>query len=127
MLFLGAGASAHFRYPTTAQILGLILQEIDGQTLFGNDERRRAELLAYLEQLMPGLDAWRAKGENGLPWITELLSLIDQLIAQENGISQALSHDKLLRCRSLVEQALSEVLTAGSPPSLAGVPELVQA
>lgn len=127
VLFLGAGASAHFQYPTTAQILGLILHEIDRQTLFGNDERRRAELLAYLEQLMPGLDAWRAKRENGLPWITELLSLIDQLIAQENGISQALSHDKLLRCRSLVEQALSEVLTAGTPPSLAGVPELVQA
>jgi hypothetical protein len=126
VLFLGAGASAHFNYPTTAQILGLILHGIDSQTLFGRDERRRMELLAYLEQLMPGLAPWRVRKENGLPWITELLSLIDQLIAQENGISQELSHDKLQRCRSLLEQALSEVLRAGAPPSLEHVPEPVR-
>jgi hypothetical protein len=125
VLFLGAGASAHFRYPTTAQLLRLILDKEDAGTLFDNDAHRRSELRQYLAQLMPGLAAWRSERQNGLPWITEILSLIDQLLLRENGISEALSHDSLLRCRALLEQALSEVLSA-RPVSLTSVPDEVQ-
>jgi hypothetical protein len=131
VLFLGAGASAHFGLPITSGILAEIVEGIEDGKLFGPQADRRERLTDILTELLPGLNSWRKKdhGEktwkSTLPWITEVLSLIDHLMAYENSISGQLSFQDLVRSRRLLEQAISEVLAYGKSPMFSDVPDRV--
>ncbi|HET7745690.1 MAG TPA: hypothetical protein VFM29_00220, partial [Vicinamibacteria bacterium] len=112
-LFLGAGASRPFGIPVTAEILPEILGRLDKGTLF--DERptprtaaaeARRDLRDGLERLVPGLF------RDGVtpPLLTDLLSLVDQLVAEGHATAPQLSVRALDRLRVLLEQATAEVL-----------------
>jgi NAD-dependent SIR2 family protein deacetylase len=129
VLFLGAGASAHFGLPMTSGILAEIVERIENEKLFGPQGDRRQRLGHILAELLPGLDSWRNKdhGEktwkDTLPWITEVLSLIDHLMAYENSMSGQLRVQDLPQARRLLEQAISEVLARGNGSMLSDVPD----
>lgn len=129
VLFLGAGASDHFGLPLTSGILVEIVERLKNCTLFGPRDDRRQRLRQTLDELLPGLDNWRTKDhgkttwKDGLPWITEVLSLIDYLLAYENSMSRQLPFKDLVQSRRLLEQAISEVLARGNGPMLSDVPD----
>jgi hypothetical protein len=129
VLFLGAGASAHFGLPMTSGILAEIVERIENEKLFGPQGDRRQRLGHILAELLPGLDSWRKKNhgektwKDTLPWITEVLSLIDHLMAYENSMSGQLRVRDLVQARRLLEQAISEVLARGNGSMLSDVPD----
>lgn len=111
-LFLGAGASRPFGIPVTAELLPGILRRLDEATLF--DERptprtaaaeARKDLRDGLERLVPGLFRGIAP-----PLLTDLLSLVDQLVAEGHATAPGLSVRALDRLRVLLEQATAEAL-----------------
>jgi NAD-dependent SIR2 family protein deacetylase len=110
VLFLGAGASRPLGFPVTAEILPQILRGLD----------RRGEAGQELEQLLrsflsglfePGLEP---------PLITDILSLLDQLLADGAALHAGLGPRALARLRALLEDAIAEALEA---PSLPAAPE----
>src|SRR5688572_15236056 len=115
VLFLGAGASRPFGIPMTAEILPHILNRLRDESLFTEPggatpeaaRAARAELHAGLSGLVPGLF------RKGLepPLITDLLSLVDQLLAAGNAAGPQLAVPALDRIRALLEQATAEVLS----------------
>jgi hypothetical protein len=115
VIFLGAGASAPFGFPLTKGILPWVLKSISNNTLFGNESLRRTELKELINVIMPGLEQWQAgtssSGESeGLPLITDVLSLIDHLALNSNAASASLSSAKLTMLRKLLERAIFEAL-----------------
>ena len=119
VLFLGAGASRPFGIPMTAEILPHILDRLGEGTLFTDPpgataqtaERARVDLEDGLKRLVPGL--FRADVEP--PLITDLLSLMDQLLVEGHAAGPELGVPALDRVRALLEQATAEVLACPAP------------
>jgi hypothetical protein len=119
VLFLGAGASRPFGIPMTAEILPAILNRLESEALFTEPgsatpeaaRDARAELHDGLMRLVPGLF------RKGLepPLITDLLSLVDQLLVSGNAAAPDLGVPALDRMRALLEQATAEVLSRPAP------------
>jgi hypothetical protein len=110
-LFLGAGASRPLGLPTTAEILPAILHRLEAGGLFGHEPRREgrddaAALRDGLKHLAPGLLRRRAEP----PLITDLLSLLDQLLTDGHSLAPDFGRASLERLRTLLVRAMGEVL-----------------
>jgi NAD-dependent SIR2 family protein deacetylase len=115
VVFIGAGASAAFGLPVTNQILRRIVGRLrrgltGAHPLFPGPKQSRLqrELQDTLSALYPGLQ--RARGLQGLPNITNVLSQLDHLILYEQPASLKLGKDRLIQGRRLLERAMMEVL-----------------
>jgi NAD-dependent SIR2 family protein deacetylase len=115
VLFLGAGASRPFGVPVTAEILPRILRRLRAGSLFRGDHRpgpgAARELRDLLLRLAPGAFTSRLRA----PLITDLLSLIDQLVAGGHAAGPDLVPRSLDRLRALSEEAMAEVLGGPAP------------
>lgn len=113
-LFLGAGASKPFGFPVTDEILPELLGRLRRGDLFPRQQGRAAreadeparELRDLLARLLPGL--FRAKTVP--PLITDVFSLLDQMIATGSALGEGVDALDLGRLRSLLERAVAEVL-----------------
>jgi hypothetical protein len=116
VLFLGAGASAAFGYPVTSAILPRIRQKLEERTLFpveSNPKRERAKMVrlrGHLEAMFPRI----FEPDIELPLITDLLSLIDLMLGTEEILLPMLSAASMQDCRTLLEQAILDVIEAES-------------
>jgi hypothetical protein len=111
VLFLGAGATRPFGIPLTAEILPALLQRLRDRTLFGRGKQARdaATLLGrLLRAFAPGL----GRKSIELPLITDLLSVIDHMLATGQAVRPGLGPHELDRLRTLLERGLTEVLAA---------------
>jgi hypothetical protein len=121
-LFLGAGVSRPVGFPLSAEILPLMLRRLDGGTLLTRDQPndQGPELKRLLSQLLPALF------EPGVdpPLITDLLSLVDQLLLDGHALGSELGPQSLDRLRALLDSALVEVL-AEPPGEKHGAEELL--
>jgi len=130
-IFLGAGSSKPFGYPLTAEIMPLIIERAIEGKLF----ERRSEgpastnvlpdaaacgvLLRRLGMLFPGVSMQNATSA-ALPQVTDVLSLLDRLIADGLGLSAEFRRADVVETRMLVERAIAEVLDGPvSDPTLA--------
>ena len=119
VLFLGAGASRPFGIPMTAEILPHILAHLADGSLFTDPPgasaktaaRARADLEDGLKRLVPGL----FRGGVEPPLITDLLSFLDQFLAERHAAGPRLGVAALDRLRALLEQATAEVLARPAP------------
>ena len=115
-LFLGAGASKPFGFPVTDEILPELLRRLRRGDLFpdrGNGGSRGSaapgdELRELLGRLLPGLFP-RAVAP---PLITDVFSLLDQMIAADNALGPGVEPAGLGRLRLLLEHGVAEVLAA---------------
>jgi hypothetical protein len=108
VLFLGAGASRPFGFPTTAEILPEILDRLARDRLFcgtATSERTRA-LQESLRDFLPGLFDAEAEA----PLITDVLSLLDHLLETGQPARPGQVVADLERLRVLLEEAMAEVL-----------------
>lgn len=109
-LFLGAGASKPLGFPLTGEILPAILAGLKSNSLFG--PRRSAprgpekDLHSFLLDLMPGLDHPDAVP----PMITDVLSLIDQMLVSRHVPSGKTTDFQMRQMRRLLERAIFRVL-----------------
>jgi hypothetical protein len=117
VLFLGAGASRPFGIPVTAEILPGVVRRLADDTLFAEPPTppeaaaaAREELRGGLERLVPGL----FRGDARAPLVTDLLSLLDELVVHGHAATPDLPVRALDRLRSLLEQAVAEVLSGNS-------------
>lgn len=111
VLFLGAGATRPFGLPLTAEILPAILSRLRRGTLFGTaDGARRSagQMRALLEALMPGL----GRRNVAPPLITDLLSVVDHMIASGQALQPGIGPHEMDRLRAQLESGLAEVLAA---------------
>lgn len=120
VLFLGAGASRPFGFPMTAEILPEILRRLGRRALFRGGEGAREpgasshhELEDLLGRFLPAL----ARETVEPPLITDLLSLVDHLLASANAPQPDLDLAALDRLRALLERAIAEVLAEPSLPA----------
>lgn len=116
-VFMGAGASYPFGFPLTKDFFPIIKEKLDRGTLFGADGASRAELKSYLSTLLPGFDDRGIKippeldiKELQLPYVTDILSLIDHSLHVSNSLLPSKSARELIRFRTLVERAIFEAL-----------------
>jgi NAD-dependent SIR2 family protein deacetylase len=130
VLFLGAGASRPFGFPTTAEILPEILTRLAKRSLFrrGRDARpgdagasTHDELHHLLSRFLPPL----FDGTVPPPLITDLLSLLDYLLLAGNAPQPDLDLAGLDRLRALLERAIAEVLAEPTVPDRADANEEV--
>src|SRR5262245_24841396 len=112
VLFLGAGASRPFGVPVTREILPQILRRLAQHRVFRSpagsrreSQQATAELKKLLLRLLPGLF-----GAAPPPLITDLLSLLDQLLATGNAPQPDLEPDAVGRLRVLLERGIAEVV-----------------
>jgi hypothetical protein len=115
--FLGAGASAPFGYPTTAEILPRMVERLEnGGALFHDNGKgastKRGRLRTCIETLLPG--AFKVKR---LPLITDVLSLLDHLILEDLSIGPSDSTVQLQEWRRLVEEAVLVLISEGNDTS----------
>lgn len=119
-IFLGAGASKPMGYPLTNEMFPRILQELapkgqlKKQTLFTgiNDQavefKGATELYSLIQRIFPGC-THRVAGDN-LPWITDVLSLVDYTIGEGKVLYPGQTMEELRRVRWLFERAIYECL-----------------
>ncbi|MBL8351469.1 MAG: SIR2 family protein [Burkholderiaceae bacterium] len=118
-LFIGAGSSAAFGCPVTSELFPDIRERLTTRTLFSlasNPKRERAKMLrlqGYLEKLLPAVFAKDVE----LPWITEILSLLDQFIETRQIASPMFMMDEMRDFRTLLEEAILEVIVGNRPNS----------
>src|SRR5688500_6928226 len=112
--FLGAGASKPFGFPVTDEILPEVLRRLGRGDLFPRDKKRSRdagassdELRELLERALPGLFAPRVAA----PLITDVFSLLDQMIDAEQALEPGVDPADLGWLRLLLERAVAEVLT----------------
>jgi hypothetical protein len=113
-LFLGAGASKPFGFPVTDEILPEVMARLRRGDLFPRRDGRPApeadesarDLRALLERLLPGLFS------DGIvpPLITDVFSLLDQMVGAGSALDAGVDAVELGRLRSLLERAVAEVL-----------------
>lgn len=107
-LFLGAGVSRPLGFPLSAEILPLILRRLEEGTLLVShgDGRQGPELRRLLSSFLPALF------DEGIeaPLITDLLSLVDQLLLDGHALSRELGPAALDELRTLLDRAIAEVL-----------------
>lgn len=124
-LFLGAGSSAAFGYPVTAKLFPLIREKLQTRKLFdlaSNPKRERAKMRRlhdYLERLMPAVFSPGVE----LPWITEVLSLLDHFVQAQQIPAPMFALEEMRDFRTLLEEAILAVITADRP-NPRDVPEL---
>ena len=109
VVFLGAGASRPFGVPLTAEILPALLRRLARGTLFGRGATRAGRrMFERLRAFAPGL------GRRGIepPLITDLLSIIDHMVASGQAAQPGLGPHELEQIRTLLERGLAEVLAA---------------
>jgi hypothetical protein len=113
-VFLGAGASVPHGYPTIPGVLPRILSSLRDRSwrrwggLVGQGdeaEQRVGELGEILTILLPGLG--RGVEFSGGASITDLMSLIDQLIGEARSPLPRFSEEQLRRARSTLQLALN--------------------
>ncbi len=109
-LSLGAGASKPLGFPLTGEILPEILARLGAKSLFGPATAKprpsEADLRAFLFELMPGL----SHHDSSPPLITDVLSLIDQMLAAGNVPGGKISDSQMRHVRLLLERAIFRVL-----------------
>jgi hypothetical protein len=112
VIFLGAGASKGFGYPITREILPEIRARLNAKNLFPvetNPKRERAKmrrLTDYLGTLFPAF----FEEHTVLPLVTDVLSLIDHLLAADETAIPKWTTRELQDCRKLLEQATIETV-----------------
>jgi hypothetical protein len=114
VLFLGAGASAAFGYPITSAILPRIREKLEDGTLFpvASNRRREAAKMKRLRQHLESMFPRLFEPDIELPLITDLLSLIDLMLATEEVLLPMVPAAAMQDCRTLLEQAILEVVEA---------------
>ena len=124
VLFIGAGASVPFGIPQTGAILPeAVLRLRSNGLFFGSQGRGPHEiedeevLTAGLRALYPGIDLDGAPAEltAALPYITNVLSLLDYLIANEQPLKPRWDRVQLARLRLLFDRAVCKVLAPSGP------------
>jgi hypothetical protein len=111
-LFLGAGASQPLGFPLSAEILPRILRRLEDGSLFtSGDPGQGNELRDLLAGFMPPL----FEADTKPPLITDVLSLVDQLLLDGHAMGPELGPGRLDRLRTLLDRAIAEVL--GEPAS----------
>ncbi|WP_394825708.1 SIR2 family protein [Pendulispora albinea] len=120
VMFFGAGASKPFGYLLTAQILPHIVRlASEGRLLASGGDGARRGFLERLRTLFPGASA-DDKGAVGLPQITDVLSLLDRLATDGNGLGPRFSADDARQTRHQLDRAIAEVLDGpADPPAIA--------
>lgn len=107
-MFLGAGASKAFGLPLTAEILPTILLRLKRGSLFrgrhGAAYRKRLRTLFLT--LFPGIE----HVDSTHVLVTEVLSIIDYMIASACVPAPLARRDDLQECRTLLERAIVEIL-----------------
>jgi hypothetical protein len=103
-LFLGAGASKPFGFPVTDEILPELLRRLAKGDLLPNESA--GELQTLLARLLPGLFVAGVAP----PLITDVFSLLDQMIGAESALGPGMDAADLGRLRLLLEQGVAEVL-----------------
>jgi hypothetical protein len=116
-LFLGAGSSAAFGYPVTSRLFPLIRDNLRSGKLFplsSNPKRERAKMKRlhdHLERLLPSIFAEDVE----LPWITEVLSLVDHFLVAQQIAAPGFTMDAMRDFRILLEEAVLQVIISGRP------------
>jgi hypothetical protein len=113
-LFLGAGASKPFGFPVTDEILPELLRRLARRDLFPHDGGQGSgegadttqELETLLARLLPGLFQPRIAP----PLITDVFSLLDQMIGADTALGPGVDAAALGRLRLLLERGVAEVL-----------------
>ena len=107
VVFTGAGASKPFGFPLTREIFPRIRDQLLDGKLFDPDDggAKHAALEKHLSALMPGF-----RTASPLPWITDVLGLIDYSLQVETTPILGAAAADLHECRGLLEQAIFEVL-----------------
>ena len=133
-LFMGAGASKAFDMPLTAELLPIIRSRLRAGTLFERSAKpeqaaeQRAELDRLLRCLLPGFgDA----GDDDLPLITEVMSLVDFSTQAEISVVPALRRGVSSRLRRTLQHAIYEALDweepyETEPPGLAKISDWLE-
>jgi hypothetical protein len=106
-VFMGAGASKAFGYPLTGELFPAIRADLRKRVAFEGipPRSKNDELMKLLRRLLPGFLT-----EDRLPYITDVLSLIDySLLVSNAAIARANTQD-LLRFRILLEEAIFHAL-----------------
>jgi hypothetical protein len=107
--FLGAGASKHFGYPLTNEIVQRVVRKLTNDTLFGErGAEARQRLRQDLRLVFPGIRL--SDGDPALPNITEVLSLLDEWLRSTAMPYPGCTLDGLRELRHLLERAVCEVL-----------------
>ena len=112
-LFLGAGASAPLGFPVTSRILPMLLERLADGSLFsrgadrGFQQADAQRLSRFLATLMPGLQTCDAEH---VPLITDVLSMIDQLLVADSSPFPGCDVNELRRFRRMLECAIFEML-----------------
>lgn len=109
-IFLGAGASKTFGFPLTAEILPKIRSRLLEGGLFGNTPsamKQEEDLHVLLRSVFPGI---KEIADEGLPLITEVLSLVDYSLLSSSVSSLDLSRKRLEEFRRLLERAVVATL-----------------
>lgn len=133
-LFFGAGASRAFGYPVTRDILPLLAERLEQNSLFqlmnvvpavSGDDRNGLNAYGFLNDAMGVL---RTDLTNLLPTalessalrpppdvtplsVTDVLSLVDHLIVNRNPPVPGFSVDRLVRLRGQVQRAIATVVS----------------
>ena len=105
-LFLGTGASKVFGLPLTNEIFPEIVHRLKENSLFDDSEEIKV-LSTFIRRLLPGLSD--LSNEN-YPLITDILSLMDHLVANGNTLWKKTILNDLENFRILFERGIFEVL-----------------
>ncbi len=111
VLFLGAGASRPFGYPTTGELLPLILRSLRRNTFLekgspGAGAAKRKLLKKFLEQLLPG----KVTRQDNLPLVTALLSILDYSLTTRQSVMAGRPVSQIRQARLLLEHGILEVI-----------------
>jgi NAD-dependent SIR2 family protein deacetylase len=120
VLFLGAGASVPFGLPVTREILPRIRKRLRSGKLFDQHlaERDSKVLRDFLAAFLPGLKNIRTSETAKHPLITDVLSLVDHLLASEVSARPSSSTIDLSEVRRVMELAvLRSLFNRKEPPN----------
>jgi hypothetical protein len=106
-LMLGAGASKAFGLPLTNEIFPRMWSKLLKQKILRREQRM--SLLKLVKAMYPGLK--EEKGANlFMPNITDVLSLVDHLIINNNAPFGMFSVSEMIACRRYLEIAIVKVI-----------------
>jgi NAD-dependent SIR2 family protein deacetylase len=108
-MFLGAGASKHFRAPLTKEILPEIMRRLATGSLFEKAHENQA-LQRLLRKLLPGIESLQPKEQEHV-LITEILSLVDYMLLSAFVPAPRARADELQEGRMLLERAILDATT----------------
>lgn len=118
-VFLGAGTSASFGYPTTGELLPMMVAKRRSTQFLsalygdppGTGEKNRKSLHGHLAALLRGKNFEDDDvASDGLPLVTSLLSLLDFSIAADQSVLPGASISDTRMARRLVERSIVELI-----------------